>query len=176
MSITITQAERYECSREGCTERFASPESIRGSYCSTACADRDRGQDVIDHLRRDHRFCGTCLRPRKVVYRPADADVEDLRRKALLIRESFVGFETLTEHAHMGPHGIECRCGAIDHRGTESWLRDGEPWEWWLLRAVDQLRHEGQWQYRLDIETLANAVWDDQDLPLALGRALSTPD
>ena len=175
MSIAITQPEQYTCEHRDCNEEVPEPNLVRGQYCSLACADRADGQTVIDHLRRDHRFCATCLRPRKVVYRPADRDVESLRRKALLIRESFVGFEELTEFAELGEHGIECECGAIAH-DTPLLDRDGGPWEWWLARAVEQLRHEGQWEYRVDVPTLADAAWETDDLELAVGHALSTPE
>lgn len=168
--------ETYQCSAADCDEEFHAGRAIEGSYCSQACADRDCGQTVLDHLRQDHRFCSTCLRPRKVVYRPADSETPALRRKALIVREAFIGFEDLTQWSDMGPHGIECQCGSLDHHTPDDWLRSGEPWEWWLARAVDQLRREGQWEYCLDAANLAEETWDggdqDVDLALALGRAL----
>lgn len=177
MSVTVTTRhaveEHHECARDGCVDEFTTSQAVAGSYCSARCRDRDRGERVLGHLEQDHRFCGSCYRPRKTVYRPDEADVPDLRVKALVIRESFVGFEELSEFAEMGPYGIECQCGTVDHRTAEPIFRDGEPWEWWLARAVEQLREEGQFGYDLDIATLANAHWDGADLDLAMGRALS---
>lgn len=146
--------------------------AVGGSYCSTECRDRATGDRVLGHLRQDHRFCGSCYRPRKTVYRPADSEVEKLRSKALIIRESFVGFEELTEFVSEGPYGIECNCGTIAHRDSEPLFRDGEPYEWWLARAVEQLREEGVWEYDLDVATFADALWAGDDLALAVGRAV----
>jgi len=179
MSITIITREprvdRCTCARDGCDARFSQSGAV-GSYCSVECQARDRGETVLNHLARDHRFCGSCYRPRKVVYRPDESDVPDLRKKALLIRESFVGFETLTEFAEGGPYGIECNCGTTDHRTAEHLFRAGEPWEWWLARAVDQLADNGVWEYRLDAAALADAVWRTDDLALAVGRALAAAE
>lgn len=173
MSTTRQQyADRYECAREGCPERFAERAAVAGSYCSRRCADRDRGEAVLAHLERDHRFCSSCYRPHKVVYRPADSETPQLRSKALVIRESFVGFETLTEHAESAAYGIECECGAVGHRTVEGLCREGAPYEWYLALAVRQLRAEGEWDYQLDIATFADAIWEGAALPVAVGRAL----
>lgn len=178
MSITITTREQaleqYTCDRGECDHRFTEPEAVAGSYCSTECRDRARGEGALVRIRRDHRFCGSCYRPRKTVYRPDDADVPDLRRKALIIRESFVGFEDLSEFAALGPHGVECACGTTDHTTEEQLFRDGEPWHWWLSAAIQQLREEGFWEYECDAATLADAFWREQDLALAVGKALNT--
>lgn len=173
MSVTRPQTRHFECDGPGCSEEFDTASAVAGSYCSPACRDRDTGQSLLAHIGQDHRFCASCYRPRKVVYRPDDADAPELRKKALLVRESFVGFETVTEFADRGPYGIECQCGTVDHDHSEPVVRDGEPYEWWLARAVGQLRAEGQVEYEFDVATFADAYWNGADIELAVGRALS---
>jgi len=182
MSISVREATRYECARDGCDGQFTEPKAVAGSYCSSVCRDRERGENLLQDLAYDHRFCGSCFKPRKVVYRPDAYDVPKLRDKAVLIRESFVGFEELTEFAGMGPHGIECECGNIDHFHAEDLFRQGEPYEWYLKLAVTKLREEGRHEYEFDIQTFADELWHDgdtdagADFALAIGRAIDTPD
>lgn len=173
MSVITTRPESFDCSHDDCDGEFLKPNAVAGSFCSTDCRDRDRGASLLNHLEQDHRFCGSCYRPRKTVYRPKGATCPELRKKALVIRESFVGFEELTEFSSKGPYGIECRCGTISHDAAELLFRDGEPWEWWLSRAIDQLREEGQHDRHLDAAALADAYWETDDLALAVGRALA---
>jgi hypothetical protein len=168
------QVDSYECERDGCDTEFVDGAAVQGSYCSQDCADRETGAGLLRALAHDHRFCASCYRPRKVVYRPADAECEQLRKKALVVRESFVGFQHLTEYADVGEHGVECSCGAVDHRASIDLCRDGEAYEWWLKRAVEQLRREGKFDYRFDIQTFADRLWDGDDIELAVGRAIQT--
>ncbi|SEO70306.1 hypothetical protein SAMN05216388_101748 [Halorientalis persicus] len=106
------------------------------------------------------------------MYRPADSECPKLRTKALVVRESFVGYEELTEHAEQGAYGIECSCGSVGYGDPESLCRDGSPYEWFLKRAIGQLRREGAWGHRFDVATFADAMWEGDDLDLAVGKAI----
>ena len=143
-----------------------------GSYCSTDCRERARGASALRNIEHDHRFCSTCYKPLKVVFRPADRESPKLRKKALVIRESFVGFQDFTEFAESGDFGLECSCGNVDHYHHEPDFRDGEPYEWYLKLAITKFRQEGQTDDRFDLETFADEFWTTDDLELAVGRAL----
>jgi len=172
MSSTQSGTPTVRCQYSDCHEHGPEWEFTDGQYCSTEHAVRDDGHEVLSTLARDHRFCGSCYRPQKVVYRPPDTESPKLRTKALVVRESFVGYEELTEHAEQGAYGIECSCGSVGHGDPETLCRNGSPYEWFLKCAVRQLRSEGTWDYHFDIETFADASWGDDDLELAVGRAL----
>lgn len=172
MSVTLTKAETDTCARDACEVEFAIPNAAQGSYCSGECADRDDAASVLQHLEQAHTFCVSCFKPRKVVYRPDEASTPELRKKAFIIRESFVGFETLTEFSEAGPYGIECSCGAINHDLAVDLCRDGEPYEWFLQLAIDHFRELGEWDYEFDIEEFCEVFWRSDDFELAIGRAL----
>lgn len=177
MSATRTLQQQddepeYPCEYGGCDDTRTREDSVEGSYCSQNCADADRGETFLKRLAQDHRFCSGCYRPRKTVFRPPDRESPKLRTKGLVIREAFVGFEELTEHATEGAYGIECRCSAVNHDIDDPDLREGSPYEWWLKRAADQLRSEGQDFGPLSIATFADALWDGVDFAVAVGRAL----
>lgn len=173
MASTHAEQSTVGCQYSGCDARGPEWKFTDGEYCSTKHKHQAKGERLLRHLAQDHRFCGSCYRPRKTVYRPDDADCPSLRKKALLVREAFVGFETLTEFSEKGPHGIECACGTTDSHTEELVFRDGEPWEWWLAAAAAQLRREGQHDQTLDAAELADAYWQHDDLALAVGTALA---
>jgi len=153
-----------------CSQEFEFNENR--DYCSEECEIADRGQGLLNQIENDHRFCGSCYKPIKTVYRPADETTPELRKKALVIRESFVGFEDLTEHAEKGQYGIECSCGNISHYHAEELLRDGEPYEWFLKLSVETFREEGQREDTFCIETFCNVYWETEQFAYAIGKAL----
>ena len=144
----------------------------RGSYCSESCYYADEGEDVYEHLKSDHRICATCLKPTKVVFRPNDNECPELRKKALIIREAFIGFQDLTEYAEMGNYGTECQCGNVDHYNTNGTIRKRESYPWFLMLALEQFRQEGQLEHTFDLPRFLNAEWDSGSFVEALGRAL----
>ena len=172
MSVTVTKPESDTCSRETCETEFLIPNAKRGSYCSLECADRDDAESVLDVLSRAHDFCASCYKPKKVIYRPDEASTPALRRKPLLIRDAFVGFEDITRYAKLGDYGIECECGAVNHDLATDLCRDGEPYEWYLQLAVDHFRKKGKWEYKFDVETFCETFWQTTDFELATGKAL----
>lgn len=169
---TSSHPPTVRCQYSGCHDRGPEWEFTDGQYCCTEHAIRDAGDDVLSTLAHDHRFCSSCYRPVRVVYRPADSECPKLRTKALVVRESFVGYEELTEHAEQGAYGVECTCGSVGYGDPESLCRDGSPYEWFLKRAVGQLRREGAWDHRFDVATFADAMWDGDDIDLAVGKAI----
>ena len=143
-----------------------------GQYCSEECLISQQGEKALRNIKHDHRFCSTCYKPLKVVYRPDDRDTPELRKKALIIRESFVGFQDFTEHVEHGNYGIECSCGNVDHYHCEEAFRDGQPYEWYLKLAFEKFHQEGQMDDRFDLRVFADTFWHTDDFELAVGKAL----
>jgi hypothetical protein len=171
MSVTVTPAETDECDHPDCSVKYAIPNAV-GGYCSQECADRHAGHRLLQHLQRDHRICWSCWRPRKEIERPTD---EQRRQLDPVTDQAVVGYEYLTEHADMGPHGIECTCGAVGHDIDDYDRRHDAPYHWLLREWVRETRAEGQHDKRLDLATFADVLWETGDLVLALGRALTDP-
>jgi len=169
MSITLTRQTTYNCAFADCDETRTESSSVDGSYCSVECAARDTGRQFLRDLRHDHRFCTSCFRQRKEIERPTAA-----ARCGLGVHTdaALVGFEYLTEHAAPGVHGIECACGAVNHDIDEEWLRESGAYHWFLKTAAETLVGEGQREDTLDLATLANTLWETDDLELAVGLAL----
>jgi hypothetical protein len=169
MSIRLVQEREYPCSRPDCTAQFKQSTAIAGSYCSEDCAAQDTGRKFLANIRRDHRFCWSCFRTRKEIERPTD----ELRRgRGRHTAEAIIGYEYPTQHVEMGPYGLECECGGIDH-DTPDWdVRYSVPYQWFLYRISEQLVNEGQREDAIDLVTLADELWETDDLELAVGRAL----
>lgn len=168
MSITITQAETDTCDHPDCEADYVAHNGVDG-HCCEACAARHRGQNLLDHIAQDHTICASCWRRRKTVERPTA-----YARRGLgpVTDDALVGYEDHTEHVEMGPYGLECECGAIDH-DIDGWdQHEGVPYHWYLKRVVDEMRREGQHDYHFDLETFADTLWQTDDLPLAVGRAI----
>lgn len=170
MSTTAPATRQRECQRPDCTETGRKWE-FQDGYCSPAC---ERADDLLSTICHDHRFCSICFRPRKTVHRPADSESPKLRKKSLVVREAFVGFEEHTEFVERGPYGLECDCGGMDHADRDEFLRSGTPYEFWLKLATDQLRAEGAVDYHFDLATFCDHVWAADDFGVAVGKALST--
>jgi len=163
-----TRSRFYECSHPECNTEH----SRTGSYCSPECRTKHKGRKALLNIKHDHRFCSTCYKPLKVVYRPDDRDTPELRKKALIIRESFTGFQDYTEHVEHGNFGIECSCGNVDHYHSEELLRDNEGYEWYLKLVFQKFRAEGQIDSEFDIECFCNTYWETGDFELSVGRSL----
>jgi hypothetical protein len=170
MSVSVRKQRQYDCAFPDCDQTRTETSSVAGSYCSQDCADRHDGQRLLRQIETDHRFCWSCWRARKTIERPTDT-----ARRGLgpVTDDALIGYEYATEHVEMGPHGLECSCGSVDHR-LEGWDRRAEgPYHWHIKLIVSQLREEGQSDQVLDLATFADELWETDDLPLALGRALT---
>jgi len=192
MSVQTTRPDEDTCAFPDCDAAFSVPNAVRGSYCSQDCADRHDGRRLLRHLRQDHRVCSSCFRLKKDVEVPSEIfeqehfdrtgsgwTRDDDGRVTLefygqdTAREAVVGIQHHTEHASMGPHGLECECGAVDHDSESDLLRSREAWHWWLAVTTRLHRAEGQRDDAVDPVTLADVYWATDDLELAAGRALS---
>jgi hypothetical protein len=172
MTVRTVTPDRDTCAFDDCDAEYAVPNAVAGSFCSAECAARDRGRSFLRSIRHDHRFCWSCFRLRKEIERPTD---EARRGLGPVTDAALVGYEYHTEHVDMGEHGLECTCGAVDH-DIDAWIdRESGPYHWYLRILVEQTRIEGQHEYTFDLETFADEYWAEDDLELALGRALSTP-
>lgn len=169
MSITVTPEQRYDCERDGCDETRTRSTSVGGSYCSRECYNRSTGSNLLRDIRQDHRFCWSCWRARKEIERPT---AESRRGLGPITDDALVGYEYYTEHAEMGPYGLECACGAVSHDIDDyDRLADG-PYHWFLKLAFEQMVDEGQRDGAFDLVAFANAYWETDDLELAVGRAI----
>jgi len=175
MSVKLTRQRRYECALEECDGERTRTSSVDGSYCSRECADRARGRGLLRDIRQDHRFCWSCFRQRKEIERPTD---EARSGWSLLIDEAVVGYQYPTKVVEQGPHGLECKCGAIDHDDPGYDRRHEGPFEWFLQLASEQLVDDGRRDDAADAATLADELWaggaGDVPLELAVGRALES--
>jgi len=172
MSITLTRQETYDCALAECDATRTRTSSVAGSFCSEKCAARDRGRKLLGNLKHDRRWCWSCFRQRVEIERPTAAARRHL--DGPIIDDALVGFEYGTEYVDRGAHGIECTCGAVDHDLDADWVRDSGPYHWYLIRAIEQTAAEGQHDDSVDIEVLADALWQTDDLELAVGLALRT--
>lgn len=172
-TIERTQPERYQCARDGCLERATEYGMVAGSYCSQECHARATGSDFLEVVRRDHRFCWSCLRRRKEIERPTD---EFLRGRDRHAAEAIVGYEYATEHVDEGDWGLECRCGAVDHDVPEYDRRDGVPWYWLLFLIGERLVEDGHRESGMHLPTLLELHYQTDDLELAVGAALIKAD
>ena len=166
--MSVQRQSFYECSHPDCDNDH----SRTASYCSEDCRLKHKGRKLLRNVKHDHRFCSTCFKPLKIVYRPEDSKTPKLRKKALIIRESFVGFQDFTEHVEHGDYGIECSCGNVDHYHSEPDFRDSEGYEWWLRLVIETFNKEGQLDADFDLETFADTFWQTDDFELAVGKAL----
>ena len=187
MAIATTPTETYTCETRGCSVEFGEHQAVDGSYCSRQCSLRDDGRALLDHLKRDHRYCHACFRRTKEIARPStDAP------------EHVIGLQYLTEHGQLGPLEVWrgdrprdddespyrgpwldedpeatapadrlvqtatiCQCGTTDHRDAyqrETWLVHPREATRRLCRALERLGQEGQHDKYVDVPTLAATV------------------
>lgn len=167
--IRTVKPRQFDCSFADCDQQRTKHSSVAGSFCSEECAARHEGRKFLNQVRTDHRFCWSCFRARKEIERPTD---EARRNLDPICDQALVGFEYHSEHVEMGPYGLECECGAVDHDVEEWDRRDEAPYHWYLYRVSQQLVAEGQREDAIDLETFADALWETDDLELAVGLAL----
>lgn len=79
MSVT-SAPETVECEQCGVDHDLAAV--VRGSFCSTDCYYRHKGEDALRTVRNDHRFCGTCGGVLKEVTPPDDEWVNEHESRA----------------------------------------------------------------------------------------------
>jgi len=191
MSIQVTHQKADTCAFPDCDKEFQVLNAVAGSYCSQECHDRHAGRRLLRTIRQDHRFCWSCWRPRKELEQPT----EEYRTRAFatsgvgltvdgegaltaerygqeLSNEAVVGFEHHSRHVTMGPYGLECECGAIDHDNVDWDKREDVAYHWQLKRVIQQMTDEGAHDYQFDVVTFAEELWATDDLELAVGRAI----
>lgn len=178
---------RRVCAGPGCHERGAGEDFPTDRYCSYACQTRAQGQDLIDEIAHDHRYCGGCGRRLKRVltfervrglgndtnvYKPPPQDFQGLQSRT---RRATTGEKI--RHAGFRPPvigtGTLCKtCGATDSAGP---LPPGE--HPMILEAAglfcDAIEAEGL--ASMDVRAVGYAVVETRDLALAIGTG-ATPD
>lgn len=160
-----------ECDYNDCDSLFEPGKGVDG-HCSEECYYGHRGSRALQNIKHDHRFCSSCYRPLKDVYRPDRDELPLTNRKPQLIWDSFIGFQDPTEHSVSTREGRECVCGNVDHYHSDSLLRDSQPYSWYLMLAFEQFRSEGQIEQVFDLEVFVNEFWRSEDLRYSVGKAL----
>lgn len=189
MSVQTARSKTDSCARDGCDVTFNVYNAVDGSYCSRDCADAASGAALLKHIQTDHKYCASCFGVKKDIeppkpesefkesgggWVPTGDDSATLERygQEVTIR-SAVGFEHVTERAERGPWGVECICGAVSHDAVDEDFRRHEPYLWNIVTTIDHLREErDKTTAKVDVVTLADALWRGLDLELAVGRAL----
>lgn len=176
---------RRVCAGPDCAVRGTAESFPTDRYCSHACETRHRGQDLIDAIAHDHRYCGGCGRRLKRVltfgrvrglsndtnvYKPPPKDFQGLQSRT---RRATTGEKV--RHDGLRPPvigtGTVCRtCGATDSAGP---LAAGE--HPMILEAAglfcDAIEAEGL--ASMDVRAVCYAVVETRDLALAIGKGVS---
>lgn len=145
--------------------------SIRGSYCSRDCYHREKGENALGELRREHSICSACFRKRVEVEYPSDTWI----RKHGEPPDAFVGFKYPLPHLRKEGGLVYCGCGTVEHYSDNEFVR---PWE---LREValnlharlQELYEEHAIAHDPDGVELMRALRESEcDWALAVGRAI----
>lgn len=72
MSTTNTHPTRETYLCEACGHPTPASATIAGSFCSTQCHARHRGQKLLNKLREDHTYCYTCFARLKTTEEPSE--------------------------------------------------------------------------------------------------------
>ena len=187
MSATTPQTETYTCEHCGGPRKIST--SVGGSFCSEHCLFRHRGEKALRQIITDHRWCATCFRQIKTTHRPSEDDLKamDVPRH---IRDAFIGYQDVTEHATDGvdvtdavegsSRRIEytrtsCSCGAVDPCDRHEVLRQLDPAETIqsLWTCLNRLERDGTLQRRPSQTPYLEALREsNRDWVYAIGRAL----
>lgn len=157
-----------------------------GSYCSTDCQNRSKGENLLESVVYDHRYCASCF-----------TQLKNVRRAKESHPDCFIGFQYLSGDTLKGEkhvrlpgnhdqqerviesHGTICgNCGATNHADTylrENGLLDDEYSEVAkrLFHAIGEFRKEGQHEFRVDVPVFVE-VWNESpgEWAKALGASL----
>lgn len=192
MATSQKSIRTVSCQYVDCDERGQEWEFTDGQYCSTEHKHRALGANLLLAIERRHELCRTCFRIRKDIERPpAEYMRTHFQRSGVgwalddegrwtverwgqeTTRDAVCGYAYGTEHAAMGPYGLECQCGAIDSDIDEPAIRDIERWAEWLALATEYLAEIGARDDTLAAETVRYAFErTDGDLEYAVGLAL----
>lgn len=144
---------------------------------------RKRARNLLNTIRYDHRFCGTCFRQTKTVDKPPSNQWG--------LPDCVIGFEDTTQHATNGDvtvsvdeynreriaghSGSVCECGNTSHVQSEPSLQTRFAFEngVYLRRAIAELRAEGKTDETVDDDALDAALTEHL---LVTGRSPRSPD
>lgn len=195
MSTSNQTTTTVECRYPNCDTVGKHWKFRDGRYCSTDCDVRHDGLVILRTLKYDHCHCFTCFRELKTV-NPPKPDFEFTEKGHAwtrdedgnpslefydqeVSRQAAVGFQFPTEHSTTGEKqrgeavvtGTICnRCGNTDHTHHDQTLADHEA----IARLARLLGVRDD--IVVDPEGLHREYAHTQDLPLAVGRALSDND
>lgn len=151
------------------------------AYCTPECYYQARGQSVLEHLERDHRFCATCW-----------AQIKEVEPATETTPDAFIGFQfpkpsareglkTLPspeDHVDRSRVALICECGNTDHQHHEREYRvldDLQARLRNLLQALHTLAAEDKLDHEPDHEVFLENVTYEEDrvrYAEAVGRCL----
>lgn len=171
----IDDPDWYDCSY--CGEPYRDGTGDGGSFCSYRCHDDHQREkaanNVIETIRKDHRFCSTCFRLIAEVEKPPE-------RWGL--PSCVIGYQYGTEHARTvwkdgrrQSTGLGCRCGNCQHYHSDDDLRRRRlvTAVHYLSCAADLLRIEGKLDTAVDRSQLFDAAIDLGGIRPALEVAIN---
>jgi len=179
----MATATCYHCGDEFDRETGVGPDN---ETCGTDCYLRWRGENALNQVRQDHRFCVSCGRQLKTIEEPPDETLRDINGAEST--RALVGFQYRTpaadlgEITHEGAHkhseitrtGTVCSCGVTDQREASPTLREVELADVLanLFKTLYQLWDEGALDQRPDKDAYFDAYRETEDFTFAVGAAL----
>lgn len=173
-----------------CSDEYLIANSVKGSYCSTECYHKHRGEKALNTFRWDHRKCSTCGRIRAEVEPPkpdegfaVDGQAYDSAwhvEDGVVHYESFgqdesaeaaIGFRTATVNEEEG-----CVCGTLERTGDGHFdvLHNVETFQT-LLRVHKRIKEaaiDGQREDWPSKAALFRNLRESNDLAYSVGKAL----
>jgi len=69
-ATTTGDVAQHECDYANCDKTRPKWEQFEG-FCSRECRHKAKGNEVLEHIKHDHRFCATCFRPIRDIQKPS---------------------------------------------------------------------------------------------------------
>jgi predicted Fe-S protein YdhL (DUF1289 family) len=171
MSIPVTQTQS---SCEYCDENYTV--GYDAQYCSEECYHKQQGQNLLNNIKYDHRFCFGCMRQLKEVSRPP-ADKPDC----------VVGFQYITPNGTHGQKTINsvqyhdvvstgtiCNgCGTTDHRDEFYSDENVKERAKRLFSILNLTGREGQHDKTIDVEAFIEAWNNSKHWAYSVGKAIA---
>lgn len=170
MSTRITTPQSPTCSH--CNDDRDPHASIRGSYCSTECFHRAKGEAALGELKKDHTICSTCYNVRKEIERPSERWIE---AHGEIAASAFVGLEHPTKHLRRSDGLLYCECGAVEHNASHEFIKVLVLYETAtnLLERLEELYAQDKVANPPDGVTLMQTLRETGcEWPLAVGRCI----
>lgn len=171
---TLTSTQSATCSY--CNDEHDLHASVEGSFCSSECFHRSKGEAALESLATDHTVCSTCYNVRKEIDRPSEQWIRDKPGTSRSIAASvFIGFEYPTQHLKRSDGLLYCECGAVEHHADHEFIKIVVLYETAtnLYERLIELYERDRLAHRPDGVTLMQTLRETEcDWALAVGRSI----